>query len=160
MSKQATLEAIAKHRQRKERVVFTNGCFDILHVGHSRYLAQARELGDALVVGVNSDRSVRGLKGETRPIVPEDERKEMLLALKAVDYVCIFDEDTPLNLIKEIQPDILVKGGDWPVEKIVGHEFVLQRGGKVLSLPYVEGASTTDIVNRIQLSLKKESAQK
>ncbi len=154
MTKQATLEAIAKHRERKERVVFTNGCFDILHVGHSRYLAQARELGEVLVVGLNSDRSVRGLKGPSRPVVPEEERREMLLALKAVDYVILFDEDTPLRLIEEVVPDVLVKGGDWPVEKIVGHEFVQSRGGLVRSLPYVEGSSTTDIIQKIVSTIR------
>jgi D-beta-D-heptose 7-phosphate kinase/D-beta-D-heptose 1-phosphate adenosyltransferase len=145
-----SLQAIAKHKSRKERVVFTNGCFDVLHIGHSRYLTQARALGDLLVVGLNSDRSVRALKGPARPIVPQSERRELLLALKAVDYVCIFDEETPLKLIQEVRPDILVKGGDWPVEKIVGHEFVASIGGRTMSLPYVEGNSTSDIIRRIQ----------
>ena len=132
------------------KLVFTNGCFDILHVGHSRYLAQARALGNALVVGLNSDDSVRRLKGKERPVVPCEERREMLLALKAVDYVIIFDEDTPQKLIEQVRPDVLVKGGDWPVEKIVGHEFVQSYGGTVKSLPYIPGASTTDIIARVK----------
>jgi rfaE bifunctional protein nucleotidyltransferase chain/domain len=132
------------------KVVFTNGCFDILHAGHVRYLAHARSLGDKLVVGLNSDESVRRLgKGPGRPIVGQNERREVLLALRAVDEVVIFDEDTPLRLIGEICPDVLVKGGDWPVEKIVGHELVLGYGGAVLSLPFVEGNSTTSIVEKI-----------
>ncbi len=144
------LEAIAKHKGRKERIVFTNGCFDILHVGHTRYLQQAKSLGDILVVGLNSDSSVRELKGSSRPIVPEEERREMLLALKPVDYVILFSESTPLSLIKQVCPDVLVKGGDWPVEKIVGHEFVQANGGTVQSLPFVPGASTSEIVDRIE----------
>lgn len=143
------LLALAEHRERNERIVFTNGCFDILHVGHVRYLQQARSLGDVLVVGLNSDQSVFRLKGQGRPIVPERERGEVLLALKVVDYVLMFDEDTPLELIKKVKPDCLVKGGDWPVEKIVGSDFVQAIGGETVSLPYVEGSSTTNIVQRI-----------
>jgi len=131
------------------RIVFTNGCFDILHVGHIRYLSEAKALGDVLVVGVNSDSSVRRLKGELRPIVPEVERVELLESLRCVDHALVFEEDTPLNLIEAVRPDVLVKGGDWPVEKIVGHEFVATYGGKTLSLPFVEGASTTSIVEKI-----------
>ena len=132
------------------KIVFTNGCFDLLHAGHVRYLAHARSLGGKLIVGLNSDDSVRRLgKGPERPIVGQDERREVLLALRAVDEVHIFDDDTPLKLIQELRPDILVKGGDWPVEKIVGHELVLSYGGKVLSLPFVEGNSTTSIVRKI-----------
>lgn len=144
------LENIAYQKKQGKKVVFTNGCFDILHVGHVRYLSEARKLGDALVVGLNSDSSVRGLKGETRPIVPEEERKEMLLALKVVDFVCIFAEDTPLELIKKVHPDVLVKGGDWQVSQIVGADFVLAQGGEVLSLSFHEGHSTTDIVSKIR----------
>ena len=158
LDNRAALKAIANHRARKERVVFTNGCFDILHVGHARYLAQAKSLGQLLVVGLNSDDSVRRLKGDTRPIINAAERREMLLALKPVDFVLVFDEDTPQKIIEEVLPDVLVKGGDWPVDQIVGHEFVLARGGDVRSLPYVEGASTTDIVGRIQSSLRTNSS--
>lgn len=156
MTNQDILEAIAKHRQRKERIVFTNGCFDVLHVGHCRYLKLARERGDVLVVGLNSDASVRRLKGNTRPVVPCDERRELLLALKPVDYVCVFEEDTPKELIEKVRPDVLVKGGDWPVEKIVGHELVQSYGGTVESLPYIEGSSTTDVIERIRTALKTE----
>lgn len=136
-------------KSRGQKVVFTNGCFDLLHVGHVRYLQQAKSLGDVLVVGVNSDRSVRVLKGETRPLQIESDRSEILAALRAVDYVCLFDEETPLNLIKAVEPDVLVKGGDWPVDQIVGSKFVLDRGGQVLSLPFVEGRSTTKIIQKM-----------
>lgn len=132
-----------------KRLVFTNGCFDLLHPGHVRYLAEARALGDALVVALNSDRSVRALKGEGRPVLNENERAEVMAALEAVDYVIVFDEETPRELIAELLPDVLVKGGDWGVDQIVGREEVERAGGKVLSLPYVEGSSTTDIIERI-----------
>jgi D-glycero-beta-D-manno-heptose 1-phosphate adenylyltransferase len=136
--------------RRPPRVVFTNGCFDILHVGHARYLRDARALGDLLVVGLNSDSSVKRLKGEQRPVVNEDERAELLSSLGAVDYVVMFSDDTPLSLIENVSPDILVKGGDWPPEKIVGSSFVLARGGEVKSLPFHPGKSTTSILERIQ----------
>jgi rfaE bifunctional protein nucleotidyltransferase chain/domain len=153
LNEQDVLKAIAKHRERKERVVFTNGCFDILHVGHVRYLEQAKALGDVLVVGLNSDMSVAGLKGPRRPIVPEIERGELLLALKPVDYVIVFSEDTPLELIKKVKPDVLVKGGDWVVDKIVGADFVQANGGKTFSLPFVDGSSTTNIIEKIRSSI-------
>jgi len=130
-------------------VVFTNGCFDLLHRGHTRYLAQARALGDLLVVGLNSDASVRRLKGPARPIVPAEARAEVLAALAAVDYVTVFDEDTPADLIAALRPDVLVKGGDWPSEWIVGRETVEARGGSVRSLPYVPDSSTTELIARI-----------
>ena len=136
-------------RQAGRRVVFTNGCFDLLHPGHVRYLAQARALGDALVVALNSDRSVRALKGAGRPILSERERAEVIAALAAVDYVTVFDEETPRELIAALLPDLLVKGGDWPIDQIVGRAEVEAAGGKVLSLAYLEGASTTDIIDRI-----------
>ena len=130
-------------------VVFTNGCFDILHVGHVRYLARARRLGDALVVGVNSDRSVKSLgKGAGRPINPEKDRAEVLAALEMIDYVTIFNEDTPLELIASLEPDVLVKGGDWPVHQIVGADLVHARGGRVRSLPFEKGYSTTKTLRR------------
>ena len=132
-----------------QRVVFTNGCFDLLHAGHVRYLAQARALGDLLVVGLNSDASAEALKGAGRPITPAEERAEVLAALAAVDYVTIFDERTPDRLIAALQPDVLVKGGDWAPEQIVGRETVERRGGEVRALPYVEGSSTTGIIERI-----------
>lgn len=132
-----------------ERVVFTNGCFDLLHYGHLHYLAQARDLGQRLVVGMNSGASVRRLKGPTRPINDEATRAHLLAALSVVDLVVIFDEDTPLDLIRAIGPDVLVKGGDWKPEQIVGADFVLEKGGQVLSLPFVDGYSTTNIEQKI-----------
>jgi D-beta-D-heptose 7-phosphate kinase/D-beta-D-heptose 1-phosphate adenosyltransferase len=140
-------EEIARRRCRGDKVVFTNGCFDILHVGHVTYLQQARELGECLVVAVNTDDSVQRLKGPARPVVPEQERAEMLAALECVDYVTLFDEDTPAEVIEHLRPDVLVKGGT--TDYIVGTEFVQSYGGRVLHLPAVEGRSTTNIINRI-----------
>ncbi|MCR4680405.1 MAG: D-glycero-beta-D-manno-heptose 1-phosphate adenylyltransferase [Bacteroidales bacterium] len=131
------------------RVVFTNGCFDILHSGHVTYLAQARQMGDLLVVGLNSDASVRRLKGQERPVNSQDARALVLAALEIVDYVAIFDEDTPYNLIAKVQPDVLVKGGDYQVDNIVGADIVRARGGKVLTVPLVPGFSTTSIIDKI-----------
>ncbi len=130
-------------------IVFTNGCFDLIHPGHVRYLHDARQLGDLLVGGINTDESVTRLKGPGRPILDLGERSEILLALRWVDAVVPFDEPTPLKLIETIRPHILVKGGDWPVEEIVGRDVVEASGGKVLSLPFHEGASTTGIIDRI-----------
>ena len=120
-------------------VVFTNGCFDLLHAGHVRYLAAARQEGDILVVGLNSDRSVRHIKGDPRPILPESERAEVLAGLAAVNYVVLFDEPDPLRLITALTPDVLVKGGDWPEEAIIGAQAVRNRGGRVVRIPVVEG---------------------
>ncbi len=131
------------------KIVFTNGCFDLIHTGHTRYLAQARTYGDILVVAVNSDSSVRAIKDKQRPITAQAERAETLAALEAVDYVVIFDEADPERIIAALQPDVLVKGGDWPVEKIIGRDIVEARGGKVINVPYIEGASTTGIIERI-----------
>lgn len=136
---------------KNKKIVFTNGCFDILHVGHVRYLSQAKALGDILVVGINSDRSVSQLKGPTRPIQNENDRAEILSSLKSVDLVTIFDEETPLELIKLLQPDVLVKGGDWSIDKIVGSDIVLAKGGKVLSLDFIEGRSTTKIIEKSKI---------
>jgi rfaE bifunctional protein nucleotidyltransferase chain/domain len=136
-------------RELGQKVVFTNGCFDILHVGHVRYLNAARTLGDALVVGINSDRSVREIKGESRPVIPEAERAEVLAALACVDAVCIFDDPTPKQVIDAIVPDVLVKGADWGIEHIVGRDTVEKAGGVVLNVPLVEGSSTTDIIHRV-----------
>lgn len=153
MGKILTLDsAVAETADIKDRggkVVFTNGCFDIIHAGHVRYLGKARELGDCLVVGLNSDSSVRGIKGELRPIVPEDERAEVLSALEAVDMVVLFDEPTPLGLIEAIVPDVLVKGADWAEDEIVGSEVVKSHGGRVKRVELVEGRSTTNIIGRI-----------
>ena len=132
------------------RLVFTNGCFDILHVGHVRYLQHARGEGDALLVAINSDRSVRALKGEGRPVVSEGERAEVLAALGVVDFVTVFDEDSPRALIAELLPDVLVKGGDYALDEIHGREEVERAGGRVLALPFVEGASTTGIIERMK----------
>lgn len=132
------------------RLVFTNGCFDILHVGHVRYLQEARRLGDALLVAVNSDASVRELKGAGRPVVPEAERAEMLAALAAVDYVTVFDDASPRALIAGLLPDVLVKGGDYALDEIHGREEVERAGGRVVALPFVEGASTTSVIERVR----------
>ncbi len=137
-------------RKSGRRLVFTNGCFDLLHVGHVRYLQQARALGDALVVAINSDASVRKLKGEGRPVMNEAERAEMLAALASVDYVTIFDDTSPRSLIAELLPDLLVKGGDYRQDEIHGREEVEAAGGRVLSLPFIEGASTSSIIEKIQ----------
>ena len=140
-------------RRAGKRVVFTNGCFDLLHVGHVRYLAAAREAGDLLVVGLNSDASVRRLdKGTERPIVPEAARAEVVAALAAVDWVTVFDEDTPAETIAAILPDVLVKGADWAPDRVVGREVVEARGGRVLLVPVVEGFSTTALVERLRRS--------
>jgi D-beta-D-heptose 7-phosphate kinase/D-beta-D-heptose 1-phosphate adenosyltransferase len=131
------------------RFVFTNGCFDILHLGHLRYLAEARGLGDFLLVGLNSDASVRTIKDPRRPIVPEDQRAEMLAGLTAVDAVVLFDEPDPLALITLLQPDVLVKGGDWTPDRIIGRDVVEARGGRVLSIPLTPGLSTSNLIDRI-----------
>ena len=146
----------AKMRDAGERLVFTNGCFDILHVGHVRYLTEARALGDALLVAINSDHSVRRLKGASRPIMNENERAEMLGALAPVTYVTIFDDDSPRALIGEILPDILVKGGDYDLNEIHGREEVERAGGRVLALPLTEGASTSSIIERIKTVMSDE----
>jgi rfaE bifunctional protein nucleotidyltransferase chain/domain len=145
----SALADLEQARRTGAKIVFTNGCFDILHVGHLRYLTQAKSLGNFLFIGVNSDSSVRELKGDQRPIVSEDERCEMLLGLKAVDAAAIFCESTPIDLIKQVKPDILCKGGDWTIDKIVGGDFVQSYGGQVLSLPFVPGRSSTAIIEKI-----------
>lgn len=141
---------VALHgRPREERVVFTNGCFDLIHPGHVAYLDAARALGDRLVVGVNSDASVRRLKGASRPLVPEEARMRVLAGLGAIDAVTLFDEDTPLELIEALRPDVLVKGGDYLPEQIVGRETVEGDGGEVRVIPFLPGYSTTDLLRRI-----------
>jgi rfaE bifunctional protein nucleotidyltransferase chain/domain len=132
-----------------KKVVFTNGCFDILHAGHTRYLREARKLGDALILALNSDSSVRSIKGPMRPIVPESERAEVVGALDSVDYVTVFDELTPLELIEFLRPDVIVKGGDWAEKDIVGAETVRKWGGRVAIMPEIEGASTTNIIDKV-----------
>lgn len=140
----------AAHQKAGRRVVFTNGVFDLLHPGHVRYLAAARALGDALIVGVNSDRSVRANKGPSRPIMPENERAEILAALASVDGVAVFDEETPAEIIRRIQPDVLVKGADWAADAIVGRDTVEARGGRVVRMPVEPGFSTSAIVEKIR----------
>lgn len=157
VDKPGLLKARERLRIEGKRLVFTNGCFDLLHAGHVRYLTQARALGNALVVALNSDRSVRALKGEGRPILNEQERAEVIAALEVVDYAIIFDQETPRELIRDLLPDVLVKGGDWPIDQIVGREEVEAAGGKVLSLRYVEGSSTTDIIERIKKAQSESS---
>jgi len=143
-----------------KKVVFTNGCFDLIHTGHVRYLARARSYGDLLIVAVNSDSSVRQLKGEKRPINSQNDRAETLAALESVDFVTVFDELDPHRVISELQPDILVKGGDWPVEKIIGRDVVEARGGKVISTGFIEGQSTTGIIERIIERYGKQTGKK
>ncbi len=135
--------------QKDKKVVFTNGCFDILHAGHARYLKKARSLGDILVVGLNSDSSVKKIKGPERPIVPQKDRAELLSALAAVDYVIIFNDETPIKLIEAIIPDVLVKGADWKNGQIVGEEIVKKHGGKVRRIQLAKGRSTTNVIEKI-----------
>ena len=143
---------LKKLRARHKRIVFTNGCFDILHAGHVNYLARARSLGDALVVGLNSDGSVRRLKGKARPIVTQKNRARVLAALACVDFIVVFNNPTPFDLIKAIKPDVLVKGGDWKIKDIVGGRFVRSCGGRVKSLPYIKGFSTKALIRKITVS--------
>ena len=156
LSHEDLLRERGRLRNQGESLVFTNGVFDLLHVGHVRYLEQARALGDALVVAINSDRSVRELKGDGRPIVNEQERAEILAALRQVSYVTIFDDLSPRSLITKVLPDILVKGGDYGSDEIHGREEVEAAGGKVISLPFTEGASTTAIIERMRQATSHE----
>ncbi len=144
-------------KKKGKRIVFTNGCFDLLHLGHIRYLEKAKTLADILLVGVNSDRSVRTLKGPKRPILPEEERAETLSGLGCVDYITVFDEQTPLELISSLQPDILVKGGDWTKETTVGKEVVERSGGEVVILPFEEGSSTSNLIETILKRYEKRN---
>jgi rfaE bifunctional protein nucleotidyltransferase chain/domain len=148
-----TRAGLVKIRERLKRegkkVVFTNGCFDIVHRGHIEYLTKAKALGDVLLVGMNTDASVRRLKGPTRPVVCQDDRAFVLAALRVVDYVCLFDEDTPRELIKAVVPDVLVKGSDWAIDSIVGKDIVEAAGGKVQTIDFVPNRSTTNIIQKI-----------
>jgi rfaE bifunctional protein nucleotidyltransferase chain/domain len=146
---EALKNEVDHRRRRGEKIAFTNGCFDILHVGHVRYLGEARKTADLLILALNSDSSVRTIKGEKRPLVPQQERAEVVASLAAVDYVTFFDETTPLKLIEYLRPDCLIKGGDWREEAVVGRDAVLSWGGKVVLIPVVEGASTTNIVEKV-----------
>lgn len=143
------LAAIADDIRKTQTIVFTNGVFDILHYGHVRYLESAKRLGDVLIVGLNSDSSTKRLKGKTRPVNHEKDRAYVLSSLKSVDIVCLFEEDTPIDLIEIVKPDFLVKGGDYEVEKIVGYDFVINNGGNVMTIPFEEGRSTTNIISKI-----------
>jgi D-glycero-beta-D-manno-heptose 1-phosphate adenylyltransferase len=149
LPREEAVALVARLRAGSKTVVFTNGVFDLLHPGHVRYLEVARSLGDALIVGLNSDASVRRNKGPARPITSEAERAELLLALSAVDAVVVFDEDTPAEIIAALQPDVLVKGADWAADRIVGRETVEARNGQVVRVPVEEGHSTTSILERI-----------
>jgi len=159
-----TLEQVVRLRARLrksgKKLVFTNGCFDLLHVGHVRYLNQARSMGDALVVGINSDSSVREIKGDSRPVVPEAERAEVLAALASVNWVFIFADPTPQRVIDAIVPDVLVKGADWEIPDIVGRDTVEKAGGVVLSIPLVEGSSTSKIIRKVLQDFGQPAAGK
>ena len=144
------IEIINRIKAERKNIVFTNGCFDLLHVGHIRYLAQAKKLGDYLIIGLNSDSSVKELKGEDRPINSFEDRATLLLAIEPVDLVVMFEEQTPKNLIKDIVPDILVKGGDYNIEDIVGYQIVIQNGGQVKTLSFYDGYSSTNYINKIK----------
>lgn len=150
LSLEEAIVRFGREKRNGKRIVFTNGCFDLLHPGHIRGFEQARALGDVLIVGLNSDASVRQLKGLARPIIPERERAEILAALESVDAVVIFDELTPREVISRLLPDVLVKGGDWPGDQIVGREEVEAAGGRVVSIPLVPGYSTTAILQKIR----------
>lgn len=151
------LQDVANHKKEGKQIVFTNGCYDLIHIGHIRCFEEGKRLGDILIVALNSDRSVRKLKGPPRPIVPEAERAEIIAALKCVDYVTIFDQDDPLEIIAAVKPDILVKGGDWSLNTIVGRDIVESQGGKVIALPLVPEVSTTRIIETIASRLSPEA---
>ena len=153
LSPDKLIPEIAARKAAGARVVFTNGCFDLLHPGHIDLLERCRALGDLLVVGINTDAGVRAIKGPSRPLIPENERAELLAGLAAVDYVTFFDDPTPRALIARLLPNILVKGGDWPLDQIVGREEVQAAGGQVYSLPVLPGYSTSAIVEKIKTSL-------
>lgn len=143
-------KVLAEARAKGEKVVFTNGCFDVLHGGHLHLLREAKKLGDLLVVGLNSDSSVKAIKGPDRPVLPESDRAELIAALEMVDYVILFGEPDPYRLIRELRPDVLVKGGDWQKQAIVGADIVESAGGKVAVVEYLRGHSTTDIIERMR----------
>jgi len=144
------LEFRKKARESGKKVVFTNGCFDIIHRGHIEYLTEAAKLGNVLIVGINTDASVRRIKEKGRPVISEEDRAVIIASLRCVDAVCFFDEDTPSELIKSIRPDVLVKGSEYSIEEIVGHEQVLADGGEVIPVPMVAGKSTTDLIKKIK----------
>lgn len=143
------LRKIQDWKKKNKKIVFTNGCFDIIHSGHIKYLYEAKKLGEKLIIGLNSDNSVRKLKGESRPVNSQESRAEVLAFMGDVDMVIVFDQDTPIELIKSILPDVLVKGGDWKINQIVGSDIVLNNNGLVKSLSFIEGFSTTSIIEKI-----------
>jgi len=148
-TRESLKDKIDQLRKEGKKIVFTNGCFDILHVGHTRYLREAKRAGDILILALNSDESVRTLKGDKRPLVPEAERADVVASLESVDFVTIFHELTPLALIEFIKPDILIKGGDWEEENVVGRESLKRWGGRVVIIPEIKGSSTTNIIEKI-----------
>ncbi len=150
------LQARDRSKSEDKTVIFTNGCFDILHRGHVEYLAKAKALGDVLIVGVNSDASARRIKGPDRPVVNEEDRAHVVAALASVDYVCLFGEDTPYELIRALVPDVLVKGADWPLEKVVGKDIVEEAGGTVQTIEFLPNRSTTSILERVRRSSSQD----
>ena len=156
LQREALKKTVKALKDAGKKIVFTNGCFDLLHLGHVRYLEAARAEGDVLVIGVNSDRSVHEIKGPNRPVVPQEERAEVLAALACVDFVTIFDEPDPLETIRTLLPDVLVKGSDWAEDAIVGKDVVEEHGGRVVRVPLTEGASTTKIIEKIMENYGKE----
>ncbi len=150
ISRQKIKEIAKRFKKNGKKIVFTNGCFDLIHKGHIYLIKEAEKLGDILIIGLNSDLSVKKIKGEKRPILKEEDRSFIINNIKGVDYVVLFDEETPEKLIMEIEPDVLVKGGDYKEEEIVGAEFVKKRGGVVVVIPYLEGFSTSEIIKRVK----------
>lgn len=148
-TRESLKDKIDQLKKEGKKIVFTNGCFDILHVGHTRYLREAKRAGDILILALNSDESVRSLKGNKRPLIPEDERADVIASLEAVDFVTIFHELTPLELIEYLKPDVLIKGGDWAEDRVVGRESVKKWGGRVVIIPEIKGSSTTNIIDKI-----------
>lgn len=148
-TRESLKDKIDQLKKEGKKIVFTNGCFDILHVGHTRYLREAKRAGDILILALNSDESVRSLKGNKRPLIPEDERADVIASLEAVDFVTIFHELTPLELIEYLKPDVLIKGGDWAEDRVVGKESVKKWGGRVVIIPEIKGSSTTNIIDKI-----------
>ena len=156
---QDLIESVGLHKKEGKKIVFTNGCYDLIHIGHIRCFQEGKKLGDILIVALNSDRSVRSIKGPPRPIVPQEERAEIVSSLESVDYVTIFDQDDPLEVISSVKPDILVKGGDWNSNAIVGRDVVESYGGKVFALPLVPDVSTTQIIKTIASHYSEEKVK-
>ena len=155
VTKSRLIEIRSQYKRDGKKVVFTNGCFDIIHRGHVEYLQKAKSLGDVLIVGLNTDASVRRLKGPARPVVCEADRAVVLSALEVVDHVCLFDEDTPFEIIRDLVPDILVKGADWAIEKVVGEDIVEHAGGVVRTIEFLPDRSTTSIIDRIAQTMAR-----